>query len=343
MSKARDLANIAGSNAFTAADETKLDGIEASADVTDADNVDPLVDAHLNSSTATNGQYLGWNGSDYDWSTVDLSTKLDLSGGTLTGGLTGTSATFSGNLLVGKSVTTFNTAGTSVAATDGAHITRSGAASLNLNRLTSDGEISGFYKDGSKVGSVGADDGRVYIESSGGGNLAGIGFSRTAVAVEPRKNSGWSNSEVDIGSSTYKFKDAHFSGTVNATSFSGDGSNLSGIGGGLDLSGDKLVEFGSSSAATNSGNQPAGVYFMMAFMPAYFGNNSALNITTGTLAAALLWSENSDKSYTSNWSNGSINLTYATYIKGFIHFTNTWKLSLTAGIGGNKVKIYNIQ
>ena len=121
MSKARDLANIAGSNAFTAADETKLDGIETSADVTDADNVDPLVDAHLNSSTATsgeylswngtdydwasvpagyadsdvdthlntsgatNGQYLGWNGTDYAWSTVDLSTKLDLSGGTMTG------------------------------------------------------------------------------------------------------------------------------------------------------------------------------------------------------------------------------------------------------------------
>lgn len=50
-----------------AADGTKLDGIEASADVTDAGNVNPLVDAHLNQSTAASGELLSWNGSDYDW------------------------------------------------------------------------------------------------------------------------------------------------------------------------------------------------------------------------------------------------------------------------------------
>jgi hypothetical protein len=50
-----------------AADGTKLDGIEASADVTDAGNVNPLVDAHLNQSTASSGELLSWNGSDYDW------------------------------------------------------------------------------------------------------------------------------------------------------------------------------------------------------------------------------------------------------------------------------------
>jgi hypothetical protein len=97
--------------------------------------------------------------------------------------------------------------------------TRSGGEPLFLNRLASDGDIVSFRKDGTTVGSIGTDDGRVYIESSGGANLAGIGFSRTAVAVEPRKNSGWSNAEVDIGSTTYKFKDAYFSGTVNAANF----------------------------------------------------------------------------------------------------------------------------
>ena len=50
-----------------AADGTKLDGIEASADVTDAGNVNPLVDAHLNQSTAASGELLSWNGTDYDW------------------------------------------------------------------------------------------------------------------------------------------------------------------------------------------------------------------------------------------------------------------------------------
>jgi len=70
------------------ADGAKLDGIEAGADITDAANVEPLIDSHINVSGASSGQYLGWNGSDYAWSTVDLSTKLDLSGGTMTGAIT---------------------------------------------------------------------------------------------------------------------------------------------------------------------------------------------------------------------------------------------------------------
>jgi hypothetical protein len=53
-----------------AADGTKLDGIEASADVTDAGNVNPLVDSHLNTGTASTGEYLSWTGSDYDWVAV---------------------------------------------------------------------------------------------------------------------------------------------------------------------------------------------------------------------------------------------------------------------------------
>ena len=57
------------------ADGSKLDGIEAGADVTDAGNVNPLVDAHLNYSSATTGQVLSYNGSDYDW--VDVSGYTD--------------------------------------------------------------------------------------------------------------------------------------------------------------------------------------------------------------------------------------------------------------------------
>ncbi len=50
-----------------AADGTKLDTIESNANVTDAGNVNPLVDSHLNQSTAASGELLSWNGSDYDW------------------------------------------------------------------------------------------------------------------------------------------------------------------------------------------------------------------------------------------------------------------------------------
>ena len=68
----------ANTNAFTDAEQTKLAGIEAGADVTDAGNVNPLVDAHLNTSSATTGQYLGWNGADYAWSTVSGYTDADV-------------------------------------------------------------------------------------------------------------------------------------------------------------------------------------------------------------------------------------------------------------------------
>jgi hypothetical protein len=84
----------ADTNAFTDAEKTKLGAVAASA----TNYADAEVDTHLNTSTATSGQYLGWNGSDYSWSTVDLSTKLDLAGGTLTGTLNGTSAVFSGDV-----------------------------------------------------------------------------------------------------------------------------------------------------------------------------------------------------------------------------------------------------
>ena len=77
----------ADTNAFTDADQTKLAGLEANADVTDAANVEPLIDAHLNYSTATSGQFLKYNGTDYEWGTVDLTPYLALSGGTMTGTL----------------------------------------------------------------------------------------------------------------------------------------------------------------------------------------------------------------------------------------------------------------
>lgn len=61
-----------------AADGTKLNGIEAGADVTDAGNVNPLVDAHLNTSTAAAGEQLSWNGTDYDWVTASGGEKASL-------------------------------------------------------------------------------------------------------------------------------------------------------------------------------------------------------------------------------------------------------------------------
>ena len=58
----------------------------------------------LPNDTGTSGQVLTTNGSGVSsWSTIDLSSKLSLTGGTLTGGLTGTTANFSGNVGIGTS------------------------------------------------------------------------------------------------------------------------------------------------------------------------------------------------------------------------------------------------
>tara|TARA_R100001198_G_scaffold12685_5_gene5458 strand:+ start:82 stop:5187 length:5106 start_codon:yes stop_codon:yes gene_type:complete len=54
------------SNVFTDADHTKLNGIASGATAYTNTNVD----AHLNTSTASNGEVLSWNGSDYDWTTA---------------------------------------------------------------------------------------------------------------------------------------------------------------------------------------------------------------------------------------------------------------------------------
>ncbi len=55
-------------------DGSKLDNIEIGANVTDAANVNPLIDSHLNTSTAATNQVLGWNGTDYDWVVNDIGT-----------------------------------------------------------------------------------------------------------------------------------------------------------------------------------------------------------------------------------------------------------------------------
>jgi len=129
--------------------------------------------------------------------------------------------------------------------------------------------------------------------------------------------------------------------SVDSTTVTALGS--AGVGGGLDLSGDKLVEFGSSSGTSNSGTQPAGVYWLMAFFTSYFGGGAYLNIGSGTLESAILWSANQDNSYTSNWSNNTLTVAYGVYRKGFIHFSTDWRLDLANSVGANKVKIYNIQ
>ena len=106
-------------------------------------------------------------------------------------------------------------------------LTVDGGTTSILNRLTSDGDILSFRKDGSTVGSIGVTQSGANIYYTGGAAKSGVEYSNSA--WRPWYDGARSDNVVDLGTTGNRFKSAHFSGTVNAGSFAGDGSSLTGI------------------------------------------------------------------------------------------------------------------
>lgn len=94
-----------GYQGYTSSEASKLSGIEAGADVTDAANVEPLVDAHLNTSTATSGEVLSWTGTDYDWIAAGGGSALQLYAENYDGTTTLPSATGTNAVAMGVATT----------------------------------------------------------------------------------------------------------------------------------------------------------------------------------------------------------------------------------------------
>ena len=120
----------------------------------------------------------------------------------------------SGNLLVGKTSSSFSIAGHSLLSTGYAAHTRSGGNPLTLNRLTSDGSILAFEKDGTTVGSIGVSYGdRINI---GTGNT-GLMFRTSSRSIDPADPSTGliANGSIDLARSINPFKDLYLSGTAN--------------------------------------------------------------------------------------------------------------------------------
>ena len=72
----------------------------------------------------------------------------------------------SGNLLVGKTVTTYATTGCLIKPQG--HVTNANAEAFAFHRTGSDGNILNFSKDGTTVGSIGANGGKIYISNDTG-------------------------------------------------------------------------------------------------------------------------------------------------------------------------------
>jgi len=122
----------------------------------------------------------------------------------------------SGNLLVGKTAGGSGTAGVQLEAGGRGGFTKDDGYVTFQNRLTSDGEISRFMKDGTTVGSIGVFGGdALYIGDSLGGGT-GLRFdSGGADDILPCSGNGTTrDNAIDLGNSSARFKDAYLSGGV---------------------------------------------------------------------------------------------------------------------------------
>jgi hypothetical protein len=131
----------------------------------------------------------------------------------------------SGNLLVGTTSTNFADQG--VIITDGQYIgTMGGSHCATYNRLTSDGEMVRFFKDGTAVGSIGVGNASSYTYIGTGDT--GLMFNNGNDFIQPWNPSTNANKDngIDLGRGTSRFKDLYLSGGVQHLIASGvnDGS-----------------------------------------------------------------------------------------------------------------------
>lgn len=131
--------------------------------------------------------------------------------------------TSAGNLLAGKTSLDNTTAGHRFDASGFMSHVRDGNLVALYNRLTSDGPIMDFRKDGSSIGSIGsrsAGSGSVLVitfdEGSGGVGLSGTTSSYNAIL--PSENGSLSDNVVDLGHTSYRFDDIYATnGTIQTS------------------------------------------------------------------------------------------------------------------------------
>jgi hypothetical protein len=118
----------------------------------------------------------------------------------------------SGNLLVGKSVTTFANNGIALRSSGETNITRNNGVPLYIRRNTSDGGIVRFWKDGTTVGSIGTNSSNAYIS----GTTRGLHFTGTAGIIPCNETGAARDADTDLGTSSTRFKDLYLSGIAYA-------------------------------------------------------------------------------------------------------------------------------
>jgi hypothetical protein len=122
----------------------------------------------------------------------------------------------SGNLLVGKSATAFGTAGIEARAGGTLWATASETNAASFNRLSTDGEIAYFNKDGTTVGTIGAYAGHLSL----GNTDTGLLFNDTIKSIYAFNVSTLANNDnaIDLGWASVRFDDIYATnGTIQTS------------------------------------------------------------------------------------------------------------------------------
>jgi trimeric autotransporter adhesin len=114
----------------------------------------------------------------------------------------------SGTLLVGKTGAGTNTAGSQIDPTGRANFTVAANFGLLVNRLTSDGELARFQKDGTTVGSIGTNS-NIYLV----GTSSGLRIRANDIIPVDATGAGNDNA-LDLGIASQRWKDLYLSGGV---------------------------------------------------------------------------------------------------------------------------------
>ena len=127
------------------------------------------------------------------------------------------------SVLIGKTSEAMATAGSQFRSSGQAlDITRDGGSPLNVNRLSSSGELVGFFQDTAQFGQITCftTGGTDYLQvGSSGSSKAGVVFETNR--IYPTVAGSASDGTVDLGTSSVRFKDGYFGGSVYATRLKG--------------------------------------------------------------------------------------------------------------------------
>jgi hypothetical protein len=129
-------------------------------------------------------------------------------------GFSGASAMYidtSGNLLVGTTSSSTTTVGARLKASGRGDFTANGGVASIMNRLTNDGDILGLQKDSTVIGLLGNSGNDFYVTGSVS-NIAGVTFANSKMM--PMKSGSLADGQSDLGSSSYRWRDAYLSGGV---------------------------------------------------------------------------------------------------------------------------------